>query len=79
MVTRKMTDAARWQAVVAKDKAADGQFYFSVRTTGVYCRPSCPARKRARKSQIDVIARGLIATDASRSAAAPGKRASWNR
>jgi AraC family transcriptional regulator, regulatory protein of adaptative response / methylated-DNA-[protein]-cysteine methyltransferase len=41
---RKMTDDARWQAVVAKDRNADGKFFFSVRTTGIYCRPSCPAR-----------------------------------
>lgn len=34
----------RWAAVVARDRAADGTFYYSVRTTGVYCRPSCAAR-----------------------------------
>lgn len=34
----------RWAAVVARDHAADGTFYYSVRTTGVYCRPSCAAR-----------------------------------
>lgn len=34
----------RWAAVVARDRTADGQFYYSVRTTGVYCRPSCAAR-----------------------------------
>ncbi len=34
----------RWAAVVARDSAADGKFYYSVRTTGVYCRPSCAAR-----------------------------------
>mgnify|MGYP001547868188 FL=1 len=34
----------RWEAVVARDPAADGRFWFSVRTTGVYCRPSCAAR-----------------------------------
>lgn len=34
----------RWQRVLARDASADGQFYFSVRTTGVYCRPSCAAR-----------------------------------
>ena len=34
----------RWAAVVARDSAADGSFYYSVRTTGVYCRPSCPSR-----------------------------------
>ena len=34
----------RWAAVAARDPAADGTFYYSVRTTGVYCRPSCAAR-----------------------------------
>ena len=34
----------RWAAVVAKDPRADGGFYYAVKTTGVYCRPSCPAR-----------------------------------
>ena len=34
----------RWAAVVARDKAADGAFFYSVKTTGVYCRPSCAAR-----------------------------------
>ncbi len=34
----------RWAAVLARDPAADGQFYYSVSTTGVYCKPSCAAR-----------------------------------
>jgi AraC family transcriptional regulator of adaptative response/methylated-DNA-[protein]-cysteine methyltransferase len=34
----------RWAAVVARDPEADGQFFYSVKTTGVYCRPSCAAR-----------------------------------
>ena len=34
----------RWAAVVARDPRADGTFFYSVRTTGVYCRPNCPAR-----------------------------------
>lgn len=37
-------DAARWQAVSARDERADGHFVYAVRTTGVYCRPSCPSR-----------------------------------
>jgi AraC family transcriptional regulator of adaptative response/methylated-DNA-[protein]-cysteine methyltransferase len=37
-------DDARWAAVVSKDPAADGCFVYSVRTTGVYCRPSCAAK-----------------------------------
>lgn len=34
----------RWQAVMARDRAQDGTFVYSVRSTGIYCRPSCPAR-----------------------------------
>src|SRR5258708_26992702 len=37
-------DDPRWQAVLTRDAKADGQFFYSVRTTGVYCRPSCAAR-----------------------------------
>jgi AraC family transcriptional regulator, regulatory protein of adaptative response / methylated-DNA-[protein]-cysteine methyltransferase len=38
------TSDPRWAAVVARDASADGTFVYSVRTTGVYCRPSCPSR-----------------------------------
>jgi len=42
-------DAARcWDAVSRRDSALDGQFYFGVLTTGVYCRPGCPARTAKR-------------------------------
>ena len=34
----------RWNAVMTRDRQADGQFFYSVKTTGVYCRPSCAAR-----------------------------------
>lgn len=34
----------RWKTIVARDAAADGTFYYSVETTGVYCLPSCAAR-----------------------------------
>jgi AraC family transcriptional regulator of adaptative response/methylated-DNA-[protein]-cysteine methyltransferase len=34
----------RWERIVARDKMADGRFWYSVSTTGVYCRPSCPSR-----------------------------------
>jgi AraC family transcriptional regulator, regulatory protein of adaptative response / methylated-DNA-[protein]-cysteine methyltransferase len=34
----------RWFHVVARDSAADGTFWYSVATTGIYCRPSCPSR-----------------------------------
>ena len=35
----------RWTALTARSGAADGTFYYSVRTTGVYSRPSCGARQ----------------------------------
>jgi AraC family transcriptional regulator of adaptative response/methylated-DNA-[protein]-cysteine methyltransferase len=35
----------RWAAVAARDRRADGTFYYSVSTTGVYCRPSCASRR----------------------------------
>ncbi|SRR5882724_11229288 len=43
-------DEARWEAVVRRDHAADGVLYYAVRTTGVYCRPSCPARLARREN-----------------------------
>jgi len=38
------TDEERWAAVQQRMREADGLFYYSVRTTGVYCQPSCPSR-----------------------------------
>jgi AraC family transcriptional regulator of adaptative response/methylated-DNA-[protein]-cysteine methyltransferase len=34
----------RWRAVMHRDQTADGSFVYSVRSTGVFCRPSCPGR-----------------------------------
>jgi AraC family transcriptional regulator of adaptative response/methylated-DNA-[protein]-cysteine methyltransferase len=44
------SDADRWQAVASRDRRADGEFYYSVATTGVYCRPSCGARLARREN-----------------------------
>lgn len=44
------TDDDRWQAVVNRDAAAEGAFVYSVKTTGVYCRPTCAARLALRKN-----------------------------
>jgi AraC family transcriptional regulator, regulatory protein of adaptative response / methylated-DNA-[protein]-cysteine methyltransferase len=44
-------DDDRWAAVLRRDPRADGVFFYSVRTTGVYCRPSCAAR-RARRDNV---------------------------
>ena len=41
----------RWAAVVARNPAADGKFFYAVKTTGVYCRPSCASR-RARPENV---------------------------
>jgi AraC family transcriptional regulator, regulatory protein of adaptative response / methylated-DNA-[protein]-cysteine methyltransferase len=40
----------RWQQVMARDARQDGRFVFAVRTTGIYCRPSCPSRRPRRDS-----------------------------
>jgi len=45
------SDDDRWAAVVRRDRRADGVFYYSVSTTGVYCRPGCAAR-RARREHV---------------------------
>ena len=50
MTTATLNDP-RWAAIVARDPGADGQFYYGVRTTGVFCRPSCPSR-RARPENV---------------------------
>jgi len=39
-----VADDPRWARIVARDKTADGRLWYSVSTTGVYCRPSCPSR-----------------------------------
>jgi AraC family transcriptional regulator of adaptative response/methylated-DNA-[protein]-cysteine methyltransferase len=43
--TKGITQDPRWAAIVARDPKADGSFWYSVATTGVYCRPSCPSRQ----------------------------------
>lgn len=50
-----VTSASRWKAVVGRDPAADGAFYYSVKTTGVYCRPSCGSRQ-ARRENVEFYA-----------------------
>ncbi len=42
--TPSVADDPRWARIVARDKTADGHLWYSVSTTGVYCRPSCPSR-----------------------------------
>jgi AraC family transcriptional regulator, regulatory protein of adaptative response / methylated-DNA-[protein]-cysteine methyltransferase len=45
-----VADDSRWARIVARDKTADGHLWYSVATTGVYCRPSCPSRTANRKN-----------------------------
>ncbi len=42
----------RWASVMARNAAADGSFVYAVRTTGVFCRPSCASR-RARPENVE--------------------------
>lgn len=39
-----------WNAVLSRDASRDGSFVFAVRSTGIYCRPSCPARRPRREN-----------------------------
>jgi AraC family transcriptional regulator of adaptative response/methylated-DNA-[protein]-cysteine methyltransferase len=58
-----MTDIVqdpRWQALVARDSAADGRFVYGVRSTGVCCRPSCSSRP-ARSENVTLHANGAAA------------------
>ena len=63
-------DEARWDAVQRRDCAADGTFVYSVRTTGVYCRPSCAARMPRREN----VAFHQTCADAERAGFRPCKR-----
>jgi len=48
----EIAEAARWRAVLDRDRRWDGRFVFAVRTTGVYCRPACPARRPRRENVV---------------------------
>jgi AraC family transcriptional regulator of adaptative response/methylated-DNA-[protein]-cysteine methyltransferase len=60
----------RWAAVAARDATADGQFFYSVKSTGVYCRPSCAARQPRPEN----VAFHATAADAERAGFRPCKR-----
>jgi AraC family transcriptional regulator, regulatory protein of adaptative response / methylated-DNA-[protein]-cysteine methyltransferase len=64
------SDDERWEAVVGRDRAADGAFCYSVRTTGVYCRPSCAARLARREN----VAFHATCAEAERAGFRPCKR-----
>ncbi len=46
------TSENRWQAVLDRDPSQDGKFVFAVSSTGVYCRPSCPAKRPRRENVV---------------------------
>jgi AraC family transcriptional regulator of adaptative response/methylated-DNA-[protein]-cysteine methyltransferase len=46
---KHMNSSLQWQTVLARDARFDGAFVYAVRSTGIYCRPSCPSRKPQRK------------------------------
>ena len=60
----------RWAQVLARDAGADGNFYYSVKTSGVYCRPSCAARP----ARPENVAFHLTAADAEHAGFRPCKR-----
>ena len=43
-------DTKLWNAVVSRDTADTGEFFYAVKTTGVYCRPTCASRRPLRKN-----------------------------
>ncbi|MCZ6664496.1 MAG: bifunctional DNA-binding transcriptional regulator/O6-methylguanine-DNA methyltransferase Ada [Gammaproteobacteria bacterium] len=67
---RFSTDAARWKAVRNRNPAADGHFLYAVRTTGVFCYPSCAARPALKEN----VAFHVSAADAERAGFRPCKR-----
>ena len=81
MATKTETLAAetvsdpRWTAVIGRDPEADGKFFYSVKTTGVYCRPSCAART-ARPENVGFHP---TAVDAERAGFRPCKRCKPNQ
>lgn len=48
--SRSPSDDVRWRAVCGRDARFDGVFVYGVRSTGVFCRPSCPSRRAARRN-----------------------------
>ncbi|KPQ22588.1 MAG: DNA-O6-methylguanine--protein-cysteine S-methyltransferase /Transcriptional regulator A, partial [Porphyrobacter sp. HL-46] len=47
---KNISDEERWRIVLARDRRFDGAFVTGVHSTGIYCRPSCPARAPLRRN-----------------------------
>ena len=69
-----LSDDQRWHAIVRGDHNADGKFYYSVKTTGVYCRPSCASRLARREN----VAFHTSCADAEKAGFRPCKRCQPN-
>lgn len=78
-----MTEDGKYEAVCSRDARFDGEFFFAVATTGIYCRPSCPATTPGRRnvrffrSAAAAQAAGFRACRRCRPDAVPGS-AEWN-
>ncbi len=62
-MTEQLDDDARWKATQDRDASYDGTFVYAVRSTGIYCRPSCPSR-RPRREQVQFFSDGSSAETA---------------
>src|SRR5262249_2771809 len=62
MQTQSKNDE-RWNLVLARDANADGQFVYAVRSTGIFCRPSCPSR-RPRRGNVEFFNSPALAQEA---------------
>jgi AraC family transcriptional regulator of adaptative response/methylated-DNA-[protein]-cysteine methyltransferase len=65
----------RWRSVVARDRAADDTFVYAVKSTGIYCRPSCPSRQ----AKPENVAFYATCADAERAGFRPCKRCTPDR
>ena len=61
--TSPIESDSRWDAVLARNAGFDGKFVYAVKTTGVFCRPSCPSR-RAKPQNVAFYASGDEAAQA---------------
>src|SRR3984957_8491907 len=61
--TARARDEERWHSVKRRDSALDGKFVFAVRTTGIYCRPSCASRP-AKRENVSFFESGAAAENA---------------
>ncbi|MCX7709285.1 MAG: helix-turn-helix domain-containing protein [Clostridia bacterium] len=51
-IVKQLTNEIKWQAVINNNAEYDGAFYYAVKTTGIFCRPSCKSRVPSRKNVV---------------------------